>query len=247
MEVPMTMGRWTACAVALLGAGLGIARADVNGSYDGQVSGPKVPTPVAAAAALSQNGKLLTGTVAMAGDPLTAFGGAYLVSGKATPKKVKASGFSPTGVRLKWTGKIVGEVVQGKATFKAPGRKLVGTLALTRNAVTGDGSGCDAVYTQNSTLFTTQVLAQALLPCLSCHVSGGQAGATRLRLDTADPLASARSVALQVDSANPLQSRLLLKPTGMLPHGGDTQITAGSTGEATLKQWIGLVAQAACN
>jgi hypothetical protein len=78
-------------------------------------------------------------------------------------------------------------------------------------------------------------------------VSGGQAGATRLRLDTADPLASARSVALQVDSANPLQSRLLLKPTGMLPHGGDTQITAGSTGEATLKQWIGLVAQAACN
>src|SRR5262245_23892536 len=109
MEVPMTMGRWTACAVVLLGLGLGIARADVNGSYDGQISGAKVPTPVAAAAALFQNGKFLNGTVAVAGDPLTAFGGAYVVQGTATPKKVKAKGISPTGVKLKWTGKILGE------------------------------------------------------------------------------------------------------------------------------------------
>lgn len=243
----MTTGRWMVCTAALLGVGLGVAWADVTGSYDGQISGAKVPAPVAAAAALSQSGTFLMGTIAVAGDPTTAFGGAYLVSGKAKPKKVTAKGTSPTGVKLKWTGKIVGDVVQGKATLKAPGRKLVGTLALTRNLSTSDGSACDSVYTQNTTLFTTQVLGQALTPCLSCHVAGGQASATRLRLATADPLATARSIALQVDSANPLASRILTKPTGVLPHGGETQITVGSAAETTLKQWINLVAAASCN
>ena len=241
----MTTGWSVVCTGVLLGVLSGGAMAEVTGSYDGQLAGGKVVSPVPAAATLSQSGKFLTGTVALQGDPAP-ISGAYLVSGKATAKKVKLSGGNPSGAILKWTGKIVGTTLQGKAKLKGPGTKLAGTLALTLNASTADGSACDGVYTQNTALFG-QVLSQALTACTTCHVAGGQAGATRFRVTLTDPLATARSVALQVDSANPSASRILGKSTGQLPHGGGVQITAGSPAEQLLTQWVGLVAQAGCN
>ena len=62
-----------------------------------------------------------------------------------------------------------------------------------------------------------------------------------------DPLATARSMAALVDSANPDGSRLLLKPLDVLPHGGGVQVTAGSTEDTILRQWVDLVAAASCS
>jgi hypothetical protein len=246
----MATGWRLVCTGVLLGlTTVGVARADVTGSYDGQLAGPKVPTTLRAAAAMTQNGRFLTGRIGLDG-AVTSYGGAYKVTGTATPKRVKLKGLNQAGFKLMWTGKIVGEVVQGKGKVKGPGTKLNGTLVLTRNAVpAADGSACDTVYTANQTLFTTQVLGQAVSKCLACHVAGGEASAARLRLTTSDPLATARSIALQVDSANPSASRILEKPLGLLPHGGgiDGALDATSTEAQTLTNWVNLVAAAHCN
>ena len=42
-------------------------------------------------------------------------------------------------------------------------------------------------------------------------------------------------------------SRILEKPTNVLPHGGSVQIQPGSNEEQILTQWVDLVAAAACN
>src|SRR5262245_48176021 len=77
-----------ALAVAVVGLAAHAARADVTGSFDGQASGPRVAVPINAAATFKQTGKAVTGTIAVDG-PLA---GAYLVSGKATAKKLIVSG-----------------------------------------------------------------------------------------------------------------------------------------------------------
>lgn len=241
---PKTVPVSTAVLVGVLAAAG--ARADVTGSYDGQMTGGSIPSPVPAAAALSQSGKFLIGTVALDGDPATV-GGAYLVNGRATPKKVKITGVNPAGAVLKWRGKIVGDTVQGRARAMVRGAKLAGTLALVRNVSTADGSACDAVYDANAVFFADQVLGQALTVCTSCHVPGGQAGPTRLHVSAADPRGTARQIALLVDSANPSASRVLAKPLNLLPHGGGAQLTVGGAEEQILGQWIDLVAAAQCN
>jgi hypothetical protein len=220
--------------------------ADVTGSYDGDLTPKKATASIAAAAVLAEADAIVAGTVALPAD-LVGFGGAYLVNGKATPKKVKVSGVGPGGALLKFRGKIVGETIQGKAKLAGPGGKLKGVLVFTRNATGGDGSGCDAVYTANQTLFTDQVLGQALASCDACHGAGLQAGATRLHVDAADPLGTARQIALLVDASNPPASRLLEKPLNVLPHGGGVQLVAGSPEEQLLTQWAELIAVAACN
>ena len=223
------------------------ARADVTGSFDGMLSNPKkLAQSIRVAAAMTQSGNVLGGTVALPAD-LATFGGAYLVQGKATPKRLKLSGTGPGGAHLLWKGKISGDTVQGKATLKGAGAKLVATLVMMRNVSATDGSGCDAVFTANQTFFVDQVLGQALTSCTSCHAPGLQAQATRLHVLRADPLATARSIAQLVDSADPSASKILEKPLNILPHGGGPQLVAGSPAEMILAQWVGLVAAAHCN
>jgi hypothetical protein len=236
---------WSGVLLAGL-LGVTTAQADVTGSYDGALTPKKSTDSLAAAAVFAQTDKLVSGTVALPPD-LVSFGAAYVVSGKATPKKVKVSGIGPNGVLFKYTGKIVGTTLQGKAKLKGSAGKLVGTLTLGINAASGDGSACDGVYTANQTFFTDQVLGQALQACDSCHAPGLQAGATRLHVDAADPLASARAIALLVDSASPSTSRILEKPVNVLPHGGGQQILPASAEEQILAQWVDLIAVAACN
>jgi hypothetical protein len=226
--------------------GTGLARGDVTGSFDGQVAGPRVATPVNAAATLRQAGTLITGTLALAAVP-PEFAGVYALNGKATTKRLKVSGVSATGALLKWRAKIATGLLQGPARVKAPGAKLKGTLALTLNVSSGDGSACDAVYQGNSAFFADQVVAQSFSTCTACHVPGGQADATRFHVVAGDPLATARSVALMVDAANPDASRILSKPLGVLPHGGGVQIISGSPEDQILRQWIALVAAAQCS
>ena len=223
------------------------ARADVTGSFDGSLTGKKIAQPLAASAVFSQVDRGVSGTVALPGD-LATFGGAYLVVGKATPKRIKVSGTGPNGARLVWKGKIVGDTLRGRAKVKLSKSKLIGTLAFTRNpAFTSDGSSCDAVYTANQTFFDDQVLGQALSVCTTCHAPGLQAAATRLHVLANDPLSTARAVSLFVDSANPSTSRILEKPLNLVPHGGGLQLDAASAEAQTLEQWVNLVAQAQCN
>jgi hypothetical protein len=233
--------RWSAVSLAF--AMMGVARADVTGSSDGQLVAKNVTQPVAVSAVLAQAGTFVTGTIAVGGD---VGAGAYLVSGKATPKRVKLVG-SVNGVTLSWRAKISGDVLQGVARLKGAGAKAVGKLTLTKNPPLADGTACDGVYAANQTFFDSQVQESALSTCLACHVAGGQAEHTRFRIDMNDALATARSMAPLVDSANPGASRVVAKPLALVPHGGGQQITPGSSEDQTLRQWVGLIAAAGCN
>jgi hypothetical protein len=222
------------------------AHAQVTGSFDGSLTGKKLPEPVAVAAVVSQTDTQLTGTVALPAD-LGTVGGEYLVTGKATKKRVKLSGTGAGGVAFKWRAKIDGDTLAGKAKVKGPGQKIAGKLTMARNVFASDGSGCDAVYDDNQALFDGEVLGQALVSCTTCHAPGLQAGATRLHVTMSDPLATARGLSLFVDPLVPAASRILQKPLNVLPHGGGLQLVAGSDEEQILMQWVDLVAQAGCN
>jgi hypothetical protein len=241
MKPSVRMTQIGIAVVVLIGARA--AAADVTGSFDGQITGRKIVPTVAAAAALSQAGSAVTGTLALGGD---AFAGAYLVQGKATTKRLKLSG-SAGGASISWKAKIVGDTLQGKAKLKGSGGRVVGTLVLQRNVSAGDGSGCDAVLAQNQTFFVDKVLGQAMVSCPACHVSGGQASPTRLHVTSSDPTATARAIAVLVDTANPTASRIVEKPLAIVPHGGGQQIAPGSAEAQLLQQWVDLVAQARCN
>jgi hypothetical protein len=232
--------------VLALAIGAAPAAADVTGSYDGAVTAKKLPAPVAIAAVFSQAGTGLSGTVALPAD-VAVVGGEYLVVGKATPKRVRVSGFGPGGAKLVWRAKILGDTLTGKLTAHGHGGKVAGLLAMTRNVSTSDGSGCDAVYTANQSTFDDQVMGVALTACTECHAEGLQAGATRLHVSTGDKLATARAVALMIDSADPSSSRILQKPLNLVPHGGGQRIDPGSTEEQVLTSWVELVAAAHCN
>ena len=226
--------------------GVSTAHADVTGSYDGVLTPKDSTESIAAAIVLSQTDKAVSGTVALPAD-LASFGGEYLVTGKATAKKVKVSGTGVNGVLFKYKGKIIGDALEGKAKLKGSVGKLKATLAFARNVSTGDGSGCDGVYTANLTFFQNEVMGTALTSCASCHGPGLQAGATRLHVSFGDPLATARQIALLIDSTSPSTSRVLEKPLNVVPHGGGLQILAGGSQEQILSDWAGLIAAEACN
>jgi hypothetical protein len=235
---------WIASGGALIASLVGSARAEVNGSFEGALAGKAGSVPVAAV--FKQVERVVTGTVALPGD-LETFGGEYLITGKATPTRIKFSGGGGAGAFLKGNLKNTGSTLRGKVKIKIPRQKLAGIATLTQNVSTSDGSSCDAVYQANQALFDDQVLDDALTICVTCHAPGFEAEATRLRVDLTDPLPTARSLVQFVDAANPPASKLLTKPLNLVPHGGGVQITLDSPEEMLLEQWVGLVAAAQCN
>jgi len=74
-------------AAAAVGLVAQAAGAQLRGSFDGMIVGKKLPQSYAASAVFTQNGKFANGTMALPAD-LPAFGGAYLVQGRATAKKL---------------------------------------------------------------------------------------------------------------------------------------------------------------
>jgi hypothetical protein len=224
------------------------AGAQLRGSFDGMIVGKKLPQTYAASAVFIQNGKFANGTMALPAD-LPTFGGSYLVQGKATAKKLAVKGGGGLGGGfLKYTAKLSGSTLKGKVTIKAPHAKpFHGTLTYTENVVTTDGSSCDGVYNANQQFFTEMVLHTAMSICSTCHASGLQADGTRLSVEPIDPLATARSMVEFIDSANPSQSLILLKPQNLVPHGGNVQILPNSTELQILTQWVQMVAAAHCN
>jgi len=223
----------------------GAARADVVGSFEGTLASKSGTVPISAV--FKQVAKVVNGTVALPGD-LATFGDQYLVIGKATKVRLKFSGAGKDhGAFLKGNLKVSGSTLSGKVKIKLPGSKpLNGKVSLTANPPVGDGTSCDAVYQANKTFFDDSVM-DALNKCGECHGTALQAESTRLHVNLIDPLATARAIAPFVDSTNPSASKLLAKPLNLVPHGGGSEITAGSAEEQTLQQWIALIAAAHCN
>lgn len=232
--------------VAAIAGAAATARADMTGSYTGQLRMARAARTAAVDGALSQAGHVLTGTLALrVGD--ASIDGAYQVRGTAVGKRFQVKGFGPGGAKLWWHGTVAADVAAGRARVQGGSMRLGGRLTFTRQTARGDGSSCDVVFNQNQTFFTTQVMDHVLgAGCAGCHVAGGQAEVTRLRVVRGDPLATARSVALLIDAANPSTSLILRKPLAAVPHGGGQQLTAGSAQVQILQQWVDLVAAAKC-
>ena len=224
------------------------ARADLTGSYAGQLRVGRPPQMTDAAAVLTDTSGALSGTVVLAtGDP--ALDGAYLVQGKQKGKKVRLRGLNPAGAQIVLRGVATPDAVSGRVRVRMAKTHAKGRLELTRlPGGGGDGSSCDQVFVDNEQFFTTNVMDGVLVPiCAACHVAGGQAAATRLRVTSGDLAATARSTILVVDQTTPANSLLLAKPLARLPHGGGQRITEGSTEAQALEQWATLIAQAECS
>ena len=218
---------------------------DLSGSYGGQFELVRPRQVAASSGTLTQTGLVTSGSVTVT-TSVVALNGTYDVRGTVRGARVRVTGRSATGARLVWRAAIGATGLAGPARLTAPGVRASGRLALDRTP-TGNAASCDAVFTQNLTTFVDQVMGQVLEPiCSACHVAGGQAQATRLRVTPADPQATARSVALLIDPANPSASRILQKPLALVAHGGGLQIQPGSTQEAILKAWVDLIAKSGC-
>jgi mono/diheme cytochrome c family protein len=232
-------------ALLILVVGAPPAGADLTGPYAGQVVVKRPPQTLDVAAALTQTGRTVAGTVALGGS--SSFDGPYVVSGSGGARKFRVMGTNATGTRLVWRGIVTAGGTSGRIKLRGQATRLKGKLTLARRTSVGTGESCDAVFTQNQEFFTGQIMDAVLAPiCAACHVPGGQAQATRLTVMRGDPLATARSVALLIDAANPADSLLVRKPTAAVPHGGGQQVLPGSPAAQALEQWATLVTQAAC-
>jgi len=225
----------------------GTARADLTGSYAGQLRLGRPPQATDAAAVLSENAGALSGTVVLdTSDP--ALAGAYLVQGSHKGKRVRLRGLNPGGVKLAFRATVASDTLSGKVRLRVGNARTKARLAITRLPGGGDPSSCDAVFVDNQQFFTTHVMDGVLVPiCAACHVPGGQAAATRLRVVAGDPAATAATTVAVIDQTTPANSLLLAKPLARLPHGGGQRITEGSTEAQALAEWASLVAQAECS
>jgi mono/diheme cytochrome c family protein len=225
----------------------GSARADLTGSYAGQLSVKRDGTTTDAAAVLTEATGTLTGTVVL-DTSAPALAGAYVVTGKHRGKRVRLRGLTPGGAKLAFRGVSGSDTLAGKVRVRLGDAHAKARLTLTKLPGGADGSSCSAVFVDNQEFFTTEVMDGVLLPvCAACHVAGGQAAATRLRVVAGDPAATAHSTFAVIDPAAPGDSLLLSKPLARLPHGGGQQITEGSNEAQALAVWADLVAQADCS
>jgi hypothetical protein len=222
-------------ALALVAFAAGAARADLTASYDGTLAMPGETAPVALA--LTQSRAAVSGTMAVqSADPAAA--GVYFVSGQVHGKRLVLTGMNGSGMRLRWRAAVRRGGVRGRASLRGAGHRAKGLLALAARAVTPPSTPpCD------SSFFDAQVMGRVLQPiCANCHVAGGAAQSANFRVTPGDPLTTQASVALNVDTAHPDQSRILLKPLAQLPHGGGQQLSPGSEEHRLLEQWVTMVA-----
>lgn len=222
-------------AVALTAAA---AHADVTGSYDATMVPKKGPQAIVAVSLVETAGSVI-GTVAMNLDDASA-SWLFPATGRARGPQVLLTGVdAATGARFTFRGKLKGTDLAGKGKVKAPGRKVAAKVTFVRRQTeppVNPPEHCD------STFFEGQVMGRVLTVCAACHVPGGTAAATTFRVTMSDPIATQDSVALHIDTATPAQSRILLKPTGQLPHGGGVRFTTDSEEYGILAQWAELVA-----
>jgi hypothetical protein len=227
-------------AVATVGSAARDARADLTATYDGSLT-LKTGEVSVLAGSLVQAANGLSGSVAISMSDATA-SGVYFVAGsvKGNGKKIALLGANQSGTQLKYKGKVAGDTVNGKVKLQGIAGRLKGTLSMYRRVVLPPST---PPVTCDNPFFTGQVMGLVLQPvCGTCHVEGGAAAAAAFRVTSSDPIATMASVALQIDKANPAESRILQKPLGVLPHSGGIQLLAGSDQYNVLNQWVNLVA-----
>jgi mono/diheme cytochrome c family protein len=239
--------RWSFALLTGIAVAAGTARADLTGSYAGQLTLRHPPQATSAAAVLSESAGAVSGTVVLdTGD--SALAGAYLVQGKRKGRRLRLRGLNPGGAKLALRATVAADALGGKARLRVGNARTKARLELTKLPSGDDGSSCDAVFLDNEQFFTTQVMDGVLVPiCAACHVPGGQAAATRLHVVAGDPATTAHSTFAVIDPTTPADSLLLQKPLGRVPHGGGQRITEGSTEAQALADWVQLVAQASCS
>lgn len=221
------------------------AHAAVSGAWSGTLTLAHGAGSAMLAAALTQTGRAASGTVAVqVGDPNV--DGSYAVAGKVVGARIRLVGASPGGGRIFLRGVANGDRLTGRGRLVASGQRRPGRVTLVRETTGTDASTCDAVFDQNQAAFA-ELSAGVLDPiCATCHVPGGQAAATRLRITRGDALATARSVSAFVDQNDPAASLLVRKPTGVVVHGGGARVAPGSPQGDLLLRWATLIASAQC-
>lgn len=237
------MMRWSLWMVlgSLAGLIVPARAADLSASYDGTFNVPKINETAAVVGTLSEEGGTVQGTLA-AEFTDGAFAGIYTVRGRHKGRAVILTGANPSGVRIKWAGKVKGATsLSGRGTLRLRGGSARGTLTLSRRSVDPPGQpreSCD------NTFFTDEVMTRVLNQvCVNCHSDHGAAKNTTFRVTPNDPLATQESVALHIDVNDPESSRLVQKPLNLQPHAGGQQLTNNSAEIDILKQWATLVAQ----
>lgn len=209
----------------------------VDGQWTGTLatSGPRDSMPMTASLAAVAGRINGTVTVAAAAGTFT-----FDVTGKATGRRLRLVGtLAPR--RMRWVAhwSAPRNAWRGRLVVRGGGR-VHGMATLRRNgADPATGCGFDA--------FTATVFPDLLVPvCGQCHVAGGAAASTRLRVTTGDAATTARSAFGLVNVAAPSESLLLRKPRADVAHGGGQQIVAGSDRERMLTDWITAVSAPGC-
>jgi len=234
------VGLATLAALAAVALGRPAA-ADLTAAYDGALTVRRTHESASLAGALTQSGVGVSGTFALSAADAAA-SGVYNVSGRARGKKVVLVGTNSSGMTLRLHGRVGADgTIRGPLRIAGAGKRVVGPLSLTPRAP-NDPRSTPPASCDNS-FFTGQVMGRVLQPiCANCHVPGGAAAAANFRVTAGDPLATQASVAQNIDTAHPDESRILLKPLNQLPHAGGQQLAAGSEEEQILRQWVNAVA-----
>jgi mono/diheme cytochrome c family protein len=232
-------------AVALLALGVSVARADLTASYDGELRIGRSQT-VAVVGALVESNRTVIGSVDVA---LTdTRGGLYRVNGSRHGRQILVRGANDAGSILTWHATLrPGSALSGVARIRRRHHTVRGSLVLRARPVMPPPRQPGTCDSADNAYFHDVVMTQVLVPiCGQCHIPGGIAQATNFRVTASDPLATQRSVALNINSADPSASRILQKPLGVIPHGGGQQIVPGSSADQILRQWVDIVASGRC-
>src|SRR5262249_26344645 len=154
------------------------------------------------AGALGQTGVGVSGTLAIGfTDP--ALAGVYAVSGQVHGPRVALVGANPTGVLLRWRGRVLADgSARGRARLRRAGKHGAGALVIAPRSPepppATPPASCDSPF------FSAQVMGRVLQPiCAGCHITGGAAQHANFRVTLGDALATEASVALQIDTAHP--------------------------------------------
>lgn len=208
----------------------------LDGPWQGSVTANAGGNAGTAVSALTQHGARIKGTMTVdAGDIHATF----TVTGRARGSKVRLRG-RLRKTRLAWRGSspdAAQTTWRGPLAVRGGGRRMRGMLELRR----GSGARCGDDY------FASDVMPRVFQPvCTQCHVEGGAAASAPFRVTIGDAAATLLSALREVDTTDPLQSKILRKPLGDLPHGGGRQIVAGSAEEQVLVEWLSRLTAPGC-
>lgn len=232
---------WAAVSAVVVAAWPGRVAAGpvtLDGAWTGTVLLGAASQPSSAAATLSQTGRVVSGALTVTAGGMS---GPVTVAGTAGRRLAKLTGvLGPQ--RLRWKGRWSQpqQAWRGPLVMSGAGPKTRGVLRLVRPDG-GPRVRCGTDY------FASDAMPGVFERiCAQCHVPGGAAQGTRLRVTPGDPSATATSALGLVDLTDPPRSLLLRKPRGEVAHGGGVRFAPDSTEDRTLTHWIELVTAPGC-